>query len=191
MYLRIFVMLLKALHGIQKETTNKQKKPAPICSGVLFCFLQVAFVQFVLWMYFYFSYLVYDVSRNNRKELLIFEVWTWNFNFLTRAGWSFLLGMSGWTAMFAIPFFDFCDGRIFGMTFLHVCCFYNLMTKSGRGKCSLIQLSWPCLLNLPGSCRYLWSLRTWGSCIRTSEENLPFSSAKMNNCVCDGFLLWS
>lgn len=47
MYLRIFVMLLKALHGIQKETTNKQKKTALICSGVLF-FLQVAFVQFVL-----------------------------------------------------------------------------------------------------------------------------------------------
>lgn len=38
MYLRIFVMLLKALHGIQKETTNKQKKTALICSGVLFCF---------------------------------------------------------------------------------------------------------------------------------------------------------
>lgn len=36
MYLRIFVMLLKALHGIQKETTNKQKKQHS--SVVVFCF---------------------------------------------------------------------------------------------------------------------------------------------------------
>lgn len=46
MYLRIFVMLLKALHGIQKETTNKQKNQH--LSVVVFCFVFCKLLSFSL-----------------------------------------------------------------------------------------------------------------------------------------------
>lgn len=46
MYLRIFVMLLKALHGIQKETTNKKKNQHP--SVVVFCFVFCKLLSFSL-----------------------------------------------------------------------------------------------------------------------------------------------
>lgn len=96
MYLsRNFVILFKELHGMQKEKKINKTREHP--SAVFFCFCLFLFFLFcklllssLFFDWIYFSYLMYDVSRRKRKELLIFEVQSWSFNLLTRTGWSFL-----------------------------------------------------------------------------------------------------